>query len=200
MHLYRYGEAWKEEYKNKHNNNFPMLGTQRARLDHMGIPYDPMMTYREAVDFIPIAASKHFENAKKKVAESSIDDLLGLRSSLNRGRVQASRNTAKKGAMKQRSPMVEDADSVESLYDEVSDEGTNDEEDDKEVELPPRETKKRKLATRGKATRAVLCLTDDEEIEEEPKQTKRFPSVPVRRPRGRPKGSKNKPKSDTFGI
>ena len=166
----------------------------------MGIPYDPMMTYREAVDFIPVAASKHFENAKKKVAESSIDDLLGLRSSLNGGRAQASRNIAKKREMKRRYSMVEDADSIESLYDEVSDEGTNDEDEDKEVELPPHETKKRKLATRGKATGAVLCLTDDEEIEEEPKQTQRIPSLPVRRRRGRPKGSKNKPKIKTFEI
>ena len=82
--VFRYGEAWKRAYKINHSNAFPMLGTQRQRLLQIGVAFDEHMTYREASEYLRQASSEQYASAKKKIAESSIDDLLGLNQQRNK--------------------------------------------------------------------------------------------------------------------
>lgn len=57
-----------------------------------------------------------------------------------------------------------------------------DKKEDKEVELPQCQNKKRKLATKGKDSGVALCLIDNEEIEEQRKKIERILFVPMCRP------------------
>ena len=55
-----------------------MMGTQRVRFEKMGVSYDPLMTYRAAVDLLPVAATTHFNKLRQSFEAQTMDDLLGI--------------------------------------------------------------------------------------------------------------------------